>query len=92
MIDNRHLPLWLHRVCNGLFPAALLAGFSSFWFGAPTGTWSHFVSLCLLWSSIPVGLFFAAATHRFSVVEGLAGDVGYEEPKTEDGKAPAKLD
>ena len=86
MSDKCYLPLWLHRIFNGLFPAASLAGFSSCWIGEPTGSWHHTVSLCLLWSSIPVGLVLAAITHRFSIVEGLAGEVGYEEDEMDDEK------
>jgi len=40
----------------------------------------------LLWSSVPVGVVFAAITRRFSIVEGLAGEVGYEEDETDDQK------
>ena len=31
MSDKRYLPLWLHRVFNGVYPAALLAGFDTYW-------------------------------------------------------------
>ena len=86
MSDKRYLPLWLHRVYNGLFPAALLAGFGTYWLGEPAGSWRHDVSLCLLWSSVPVGLIFAAITRRFSIVEGVAGEVGYEEDESDDKK------
>lgn len=86
MSDKRYLPLWLHRIFNGLFPAALLAGFGSCWIGEPTGSWRHILSLCLLWSSIPVGLALAAITHRFSIVEGLAGEIGYKEDEMDDEK------
>lgn len=40
----------------------------------------------MLWSSVPVGVAFAIIAYRFSIVEGLAGDVGYEEDKTDDKK------
>ncbi len=84
MSDKRYLPLWLHRVFNGVFPGALLAGFGTYWLGEPADSWPHIVSLCLLWSSIPIGFVFAAITHRFSIVEGLAGDVGYKEDEPDD--------
>ena len=84
--DKRYLPLWLHRVFNGLFPAALLAGFGTCWLGEPAGSWRHIVSMCMIWSSVPVGLVFAAITRRFSIVEGLAGEVGYEEDEANDQK------
>lgn len=79
MSDKRNLPLWLHRIFNGLFSAALLAGFGTYWLGEPAGSWRHVISQCLLWGSIPVGLIFAAITQRFSIVEGVAGEVGYGE-------------
>jgi len=37
MIHDRHLPLWLHRICNGVFGAALLIGIGSIWFWRATG-------------------------------------------------------
>jgi len=86
MSDKRYLPLWLHRIFNGLFSTALLAGFGTHWLGEPAGSWRHVISQCLLWASIPFGLIFAAITHRFSIVEGVAGEVGYE--KKSDDKKP----
>ena len=86
MSDKRSLPLWLHRIFNGFFPAALLAGFGTYWLGEPAGSWRHIASVCMIWSSVPIGLLFAAVTHRFSIVEGLAGDLGYEEDETDDKK------
>jgi hypothetical protein len=83
MSDKRYLPRWLHRVFSGLFSGALLAGFGTCWLGDPEGSWRHVVSLCLLWSSVAIGIVFAAITHRFSIVEGLAGEVGDEEDETE---------
>jgi hypothetical protein len=49
------------------------------WFSQPPGSWRHIVSLFLLALSLPVGVVFACLAHRFSIVEGLAGDVGYED-------------
>jgi hypothetical protein len=79
MSNNRYLPLWLHRICNGLFASALLAGLGTFCIGEPAGSWRHIVSACLVWSSIPIGIVLAVVAHHFSIVEGLADDVGYEE-------------
>lgn len=83
MIRTRYMPLWLHRIFNGLFPTALLAGFGTFWIDQPAGSWRHIVSVCMLWSSIPVGFVFAVITRRFSIVEGLAGEIGYEEDESD---------
>jgi hypothetical protein len=79
MIHNHYLPLWLHRICNGVFGAALLVGFGSIWFGEPAGGWRHTLSRCLIWSGIPAGVILALVAKRFSIVEGVAGEVGYEE-------------
>jgi len=79
MIHNYYLPLWLHRICNGLFGAALLVGFGSIWLGMPTDSWQNIVTACLIWLSIPVGIILALASHRFSIVEGVAGEEGYDE-------------
>ena len=43
------------------------------------GSWLHTGSVVLLWLSIPVGVIFACLAHRFSIVEGCAGEVGYED-------------
>lgn len=79
MIHNRYLPMWLHRLCCGVLGAVALAGVGSIWFAEPSGSWRHFVSRCLVWGSIPVGIVLACIAHRFSIVEGLAGGEGYDE-------------
>ena len=79
MIHNRYLPLWLHRVCNGVFGAAVLLGIGSIWFGAPAGSWRHVLSRCFIWSSIPAGIVLALVARRLSIVEGVAGGEGYDE-------------
>jgi hypothetical protein len=87
MIQNRHLPLWLHRICNGVFSAALLVGIGSIWFGEPPGSWQHVLSRGLIWASIPVGIILAVLAGWISIVEGVAGGDGYDElEKTDDQK------
>jgi hypothetical protein len=88
MIRNRYLPLWLHRVCNGVFGAVLLIGIGSMWFGEPAESWRHFVSRCLVWASIPVGIILALVARRFSIVQGVAGGDGYDELHETDDKKP----
>lgn len=44
MSDKRYLPLWLHRLFNGMFPGALLARLGSYWLGEPTDSSRHIVS------------------------------------------------
>ena len=78
-IHNHYLPQWLHRITCGGFVAVVLALLGLNWLSQPSGSWRHIVSLCLLISSVPVGIAFACVAHRFSIVEGLAGDVGYED-------------
>lgn len=79
MIHNRYLPMWLNRVCSGVLGAVVLAAISSIWFAEPSGTWRHVLSRCLLWGSVPAGIVLACFSHRFSIVEGVAGDDGYDE-------------
>ena len=57
----------------------MLLGIGSIWFSEPAGTWRYFISRCLIWASVPIGIIFACVTHRRSIVQGLAGDIGYEE-------------
>src|SRR5258706_8009148 len=79
MIHNRYLPMWLHRVCSGVLGAVVLAAIGSIWFAEPSGTWRHILSRCLLWASVPAGIVLACISHRFSIVEGVAGGEGYDE-------------
>jgi hypothetical protein len=86
-IRNHYLPPWLHRIACGVFAALLLAfGGMSFW-GPADGSWRHLIALGLIVLSIPTGIVCACMAHRFSMVEGLAGDVGYEDSvKKQDDK------
>jgi hypothetical protein len=88
MIHNRYLPLWLHRTCNGVFGTALLVGIGSIWFSDPVGSWGYFVSRCLIWASVPVGIILALFARRFSIVRGVAGGDGYDELHDSDDKKP----
>jgi hypothetical protein len=75
MANKRNLYwLWVQRVFNGVFSGALVAISGTLWLDEPSGSWRHFISLCLLWASIPTGIFFAAITRRFSLVTGLLGE------------------
>ena len=91
MINNRRLPQWLHRLACGTISAALTATIASVGLHYfDVGSWLRTASLVLLWLSTPVGAVFACVAGRFSIVEGCAGDVGYEDldSKRED-KPPA---
>jgi heme A synthase len=78
-IRNHYLPQWLHRITCGGLATVVLALLGLNWLGEPAGSWRHVVSLCLLILSIPVGIICACLTDRFSIVEGVAGDTGYED-------------
>jgi len=71
--------MWLHRFCCGLLGTGVVVAIGSVWAGEPPGTWRFVVSRCLLFGSVPAGILLACVAHRFSVAEGLAGDVGYDE-------------
>jgi hypothetical protein len=80
MFINRYLPQWLHRVACGVMGAAISAaiavgGLRYF----ETDSWLRTAAVVLLWASIPIGVLFACFAHRFSIVEGCAGDVGYDD-------------
>ncbi len=74
MLHNRHLPDWVHRIANGaigggLCSLAVLAWVR--WLGA---------LLWAFWLSLPVAIAcWARDPRRFSLVEGCAGEVGYDE-------------
>jgi len=82
MLHNRYLPDWLHRVANGAVGGVLcsLAALAIVRFlGAP---------LCALWFVPPVVLICTALDpRRFSLVEGCAGDLGYD-GLLDDGEKP----
>ena len=89
MITNRYLPKWLHRLACGAIGTALIATIASGglrYFNADS--WLHTASVALLWLSIPIGGVFACLAHRFSIVEGCAGEVGYEALDSEDEHRP----
>src|SRR5688572_4974711 len=80
IITNRYLPQWLHRVACGLIGVAVtvaIAGGGLLYFHADS--WLRTASGVLLWLSIPIGVVLACVAHHFSVAEGCAGDVGYED-------------
>jgi len=78
-IRNHYLPQWLHRITCGGFGAVVLALLGLNWLSQPSGSWRHILSLCFFALSIPVGIVLACVAHHFSIVEGMAGDVGYED-------------
>ena len=92
MIHNRHLPRSLHRFCNavlGFFGVAT----ASLWLNACLPPRFQTIGL------IAAGILTVAATctlaivnpKRFSVVEGIAGEAGYDE-LTEDERAENQTD
>jgi hypothetical protein len=88
MIHNRHLPNWAHRVANAVLgllgcASAGAAGFAFF----REGSVQEQVAGWLLWLSPVAGVLLAALNpRRISLVEGLAGDAGYDE--LEDRRRP----
>ncbi len=83
MLHNRHLPGWLHRIANAAIGSALssLAAVAAMRvLGAPP--WA-------LRLVLPVALVCAALDpRRFSLVEGCAGDLGYDELPDDEAKKP----
>ena len=77
-IRNHYLPLWLHRVVCGVFATAVLALLGLAFIGKADGSWRHLIVLCSIVLSIPAGIVCACMARRFSIVESLAGDAGYE--------------
>ena len=88
-IRNRYLPRWLHRLGCGVVGAAVVAAIASAGLRyCAAGTWLYTASGVLLWLSIPVGIILACVAHRFSIVEGSAGGLGYEGLEKEDENQP----
>jgi acyl carrier protein len=79
-IHNCYLPRWLHRLCCGVVGTVASATFASL--GLSNFSPGHLLyqsSAVLLYLSIPIGVISAIVAGRFSIVEGIAGDVGYDE-------------
>ncbi len=74
MLHNFYLPDWLHRLANG----TIGAGVSSL--AALAAVEALGVPLSALWFVLPAALVCTALDpRRFSLVEGCAGDLGYDE-------------
>ena len=79
IVRNRYLPQPLHRAACGVIGAAVAATIAS-------AGLRHFdpdslmntASRVLLWLSVPIGIILACVAHRLSIVEGCAGDAGYD--------------
>ena len=79
MIRNRYLPQPLHRITCGVMGAAITATIACAGLRyLESCSWWHTASKVLLWFSIPIGILLSCIAHRFSIVEGCAGDAGYE--------------
>ena len=81
-LHNRTLPLWLHRVCNGVLgtaASATLAGFGLEKF--PSDHVLYLLSTTLLYLSVPIGVFSAVVTHRFSIIDDIVqeGEPDYDD-------------
>jgi hypothetical protein len=77
---NRFLPNWLHRGCNGVFGSALcaFAGIGGLYYLNGISALAY-LSGWLLYLSPFVGILCGILNpKRFSITEGLAGEVGYE--------------
>ena len=80
MITNRYLPSWLHRVACGTLAGVLVVSIGSECLRhAVPASWLYAASGVVVWLSIPIGLTAAYMAHRCSIVEGCAGDLGYED-------------
>jgi hypothetical protein len=79
-IRNRYLPSWLHRLANGLFAwfVAITLGVCGItWFrDLPVLPW---LAAGLLFGSPLLAILAAVFTPRFSLLEGLAGEDGYDD-------------
>jgi hypothetical protein len=87
MVPNRYLPHWLHRLANGAV-GAILSSLTAMalvrFLSAP---------LWALWLMLPVVLICTALDpRRISLVEGCAGDIGYDGLVVDDAEKPNTLD
>ena len=79
-IHNRYLPLWVHRVFDGILGTVACATLASLGMSKlPTGHLLYGFSVVLLYLCLPVGILLAVFTRRCAIVEGCAGDGAYDE-------------
>jgi hypothetical protein len=80
-IHNRYLPRWIHRIFNAVFGAALFVGAGALGLGSlRAGTWSWELSWWAVRFAPVVALILLFVNpERFSVVNGVAGETGYDE-------------
>jgi hypothetical protein len=78
-IRNGYLPQPLHRIACGVIGAAIGATIACAGLRCSEPDSSlQIASKVLLWLSVPIGIILACVAHRFSIVEGCAGDDGYD--------------
>jgi hypothetical protein len=83
LLPNRYLPDWLHRVANGAAGGAVSS------LAAVAIVRLLNVPLWALWFVLPAAIIcMAIDPHRFSLVEGCAGDLGYDELRDEAAEKP----
>ena len=79
-IHNRFLPQWVHRIANGVMASlgfAFVGAFGASHLASDSFLWK--VCLALLYAS-PMGLLASCADPaKFTLVEGVAGEDGYDE-------------
>ncbi|MFB3895047.1 MAG: hypothetical protein ACE14V_01975 [bacterium] len=86
-IHNCYLPEWLHRLCNGIYSSVLCFTIATAGLVyCQSYKLLYILSLCLYYLTIPVGILAAIFVNRFSIVEGCAGEDGYDELISEDGE------
>ena len=82
-MKNRYLPQLVHRVACGVMGTSVIATIAcvGMRYLESDSRW-HAMAKALLWSSVPVGIFLSYIANRFSIVEGCAGDAGYDDLQT----------
>jgi hypothetical protein len=86
-IHNRYLPPGIHRIANGVMAALGLALVGSVGSGfVPGGSLPWKAAVLLFMLSAPIGLLIALLIdpRKFSLVEGVAGEDGYDELEAEE--------
>jgi len=89
MIRNRYLPQPLRRIASGILGAAVTATIACVALRyVESDSWWHTASEVLLWLSVPIGVVLSFIAHRFSLVEGCAGEAGYENLESDNESKP----
>lgn len=92
VLHNRHLPNWLHRICNAGFGSLLIATLGTLAVSnlLPNALQSIGMGVVIAGTVVTGLVLLILDPNCFSTVEGCAGDLGCDELTDEDSEESTK--